>query len=59
MLVIWKDNSIIGFVMCLLINYDVIKNEMILKYVVLIIDCYEIFWGGDNELYNYYYLYLY
>lgn len=21
-------------------------------------DCYEVFWGGDNELYNYHYLYL-
>lgn len=56
--VTWKDNSIIGFVMRPLINYDAIKNETTLKYAVPTTDCYEVFWGGDNELYNYHYLYL-
>lgn len=55
--VTWKDNSIIGFVMRPLINYDAIKNETTLKYAVPTTDCYEVFWGGDNELYNYHYLY--
>ncbi|HCC5637012.1 TPA: M23 family peptidase, partial [Staphylococcus aureus] len=32
--VTWKDNSIIGFVMRPLINYDAIKNETTLKYAV-------------------------
>lgn len=48
--VTWKDNSIIGFVMRPLINYDAIKNETTLKYAVPTTDCYEVFWG---EIMNY------
>ena len=55
--VIWKNHLIIGISMLPLMNYDNTKNVTSMKYIVPTTDYFEVFWGGDNELYNYHYPY--